>query len=338
MKKILVTGGLGFLGVNLCNYLLSKQYKVVAVDDEDMFKREKYVDKKYKENFEVIYLNLLSKDLSILPKKVDYIIHLAAYPHVDFSNYYPDKTIINNVLSVHNILNYALQVDAEVIFTSSVEVYGGRENKCYDENQEMRPLSIYGCSKQMGESLVQYFIDCFSLKCSIVRLTNLFGPLQLPDRVIPRNICRLLDGVEIDLTADFYRDFLYVEDACAIIHLLIEKEKAGEIYNVSSGKQLLMQEVISELIEMFPDSRIKKHDFSMLNASRGKFLIIDNNKIKNIYTINKSFSDRLEETVKWYKNNSGWTNQFREMYMSNRDSENFIIDAKKLRNKLKNIL
>lgn len=335
MKKVVITGGLGFLGTNLTNFLLARNYKVVVVDFADLFGRAKFLDKRYKENYEIIFTDLLNSNLiDILPKDIDYVINLAALPHVDYSNHYPDKTICNNLFLLKRILDYAININAEVIFTSSVEVYGGKENKNYDETDNMNPVSIYGYSKQIGENLMDYYKFNYNLSCTIVRLTNLFGPLQLPDRVIPRNICRLIDNMDLDLTSNFYRDFLYVEEACEIISILMEKEKVGEIYNISDGRSYSMQDVVCRISNYLPLARIEEFDFADLNDCRGKYLVINNTKIKQFFSPSVSFEKRLATTVKWYQENTEWRAQFKGNYEKVRNDEKFIIDSYGLGNRI----
>lgn len=336
MKKVMITGGLGFLGINLCNHLLSKEYEVVLVDYKDFFGRTEYIDKNHIENCKVILTNLLEDNLlNILPNDVEYIIHLAALPHVDYSSYYAEKTICNNILVQKNILDYALHIHAKVLFTSSVEVYGGKEEKVYKETDQMKPMSYYGYSKQMGEELMSYYRFNHNLDYTIVRLTNLFGPLQLPDRVIPRNICRLLDNMEVDLTINFYRDFIYVEEACNIIRILLEKDYVGEVYNLSSGSANLIQDVINEILGCFMEGEVKEFDFSALNKARGRYLVIDNTKIKQYYVPEFSLKERIKDTVKWYEENKVWSSQFSKSFKKVRDNETFIIDTQKIGNDLK---
>lgn len=327
MKKVLLTGGMGFLGINLTNYLLEKEYYVTCVDYGDLFSRKKYINTDYINNVTFINVNLIDEHaLEYIPSGYDYVIHLAALPHVDFSNFYPSVVLNNNLISLMRILDYVVNNETELIFTSSVEVYGGESWKKYCETDIPTPVSIYGYSKQACEELVKYYINKYQIKSTIVRLTNLFGPLQLPDRVIPRNICRLLDKYSIDLTQNFYRDFLYVEDACRMIECLMVKEKNGEIFNLSTGKVHSMQEVINSIVKNLHTEDIVENDEAFLQQTRGRYLSIDNVKIKNICSCTCNFEQSIVNTVKWYKDNYSWGRQFEKYYSKPRIDQTFIID------------
>lgn len=328
MKTVVVTGGLGFVGVHVINQLLKNGYHVVAIDICDFFRREQFIN--YRDNFELIYKNLKDPDLfDRLPKKADYIIHLAAVPHVDYSYYYENETIENNFFSLKNILDYARMSYAKVLFSSSVEVYGGVEDKVYKETDCLHPKSIYGYSKLMCEELIKYYIDNYNIDCTILRLTNLYGSAQLPDRIIPRNICRLMDNLSFDLTSDFYRDFLYVEDAAVAILKMLKSGICGEIYNLSSGKSYNMRTIANRVLELFEGADVLSFDSNKTNNGRGRHLKIDCQKIaSNIdcYT-ETDLMIGLESTVAWYKHNWKWCKQFSRQYRSLRESSAFIIDS-----------
>ncbi len=327
MEKVLITGGTGFLGINLANYLLENGYYVFCVDYEDFFGRENYINVIYRDNVSFIYANLLNKDLSDhMPKDIDYVIHLAALPHVDYSRFFPQKTLYNNMMALMNILNYVVANDSEFIFTSSVEIYGGSNNQTYSEKDDLQPLSVYGYTKQAGEEMVRYYINKYKVRSTIVRLTNLYGPLQLPDRVIPRNICRLIGNHSVDLTQNFYRDFLYVEDACGMINSLLTHDKKGEVYNLSTGKAYSMQEAIKEILSCFKNKDIEENNRDFLKETRGRYLLIENKKINTIYPHQCDFKESLRSTIEWYIAHPEWVNQFEKYYSKQRVDETFVID------------
>jgi dTDP-glucose 4,6-dehydratase len=326
MKRVIVTGGFGFVGLHIVQKLLQKNYHVIAVDIDDFFNRRQFLETAG--SFEIIQQNLADKNAAHhLPNDVDYIIHLAALPHVDYSCYYENETINNNIYSMKTILEHAKNTHAKVLFTSSVEVYGGNNDKIYCETDCTAPQSIYGYSKLMCEQLANYYIDKHGIDCTILRLTNLYGSAQLPDRIIPRNICRLVDHMQFDLTSNFYRDFLYIEDAAdAIIKMMIHG-KCGEIYNLSSGTSYDMAYVASKLIQIFGISDIYSFNSQTVNQARGRHLKIDCHKISAFVDPPKfNLDDGLQKTVVWYKQNQFWSMQFEAQYSSLRDGAEFIID------------
>jgi len=326
MKRVIVSGGYGFVGLHVIKKLLQMEYNVVAVDIDDFFDRKQFIEKTG--HLEFVQKNLAEKNAVYdLPSDVDYIIHLAALPHVDYSYYYENETMNNNIYSLKTILDYAKKNHVKVLFASSVEVYGGNDNKVYREMDSLTPQSIYGYSKLICEQLVNYYIDKHEIDCAILRLTNLYGPAQLPDRIIPRNICRLIDHMQFDLTSNFYRDFLYIEDAADAIIKMMINGKCGEIYNLSSGVSYDMAFVASKLIQIFGISDVYSFDSEQVNKTRGRHLKIDCHKISSFIDPPKfSLDAGLQKTVAWYQQNQSWNLQFKNQYGSLRDSEHFIID------------
>ena len=327
MDTIIITGGLGFVGFNLAKYLLKNDYNVVIVDVADFFSRSKFLEQT--DRLKIIYQNLAAdRAYEKLPEKIKYVIHLAALPHVDYSSYHENETILNNILSLKNILLYSIENGSKVVFSSSVEVYGGcNKNNIYSETDALRPQSIYGVSKQFCEQLVAYYQDKFNIDCVTLRFTNLYGVGQLPDRIIPRNICRLAEGIRGDLTANFYRDFLYVEDAIKAVFYMLMKGKPGT-YNLSSGKSYNMKFVIDEIVKSFNTNDISNFDSIAISENRGKYLNIDNSKILTYVQLPMtSIEDGIKFTVEWYLKNRDWYIQFRPQYEKERNDERFIIDA-----------
>lgn len=333
MKSIMITGGYGFVGVHLCNYLLKKGYKVILVDVDDKYNRGQYIFNDYKDNLQIVLSNLTTE----LPEgkfsnDIDIIVHLAALPHVDYSYYLPNKTINNNIMALQNVLKFANKRKIKVIHVSSVEVYGGQYCAQYDETSQMTPCSIYGYSKQACENLMNYYINKNETDGFIIRLTNVYGPFQLPDRIIPRNICRLLEGLTLDVTSDFLRDFIYVEDLVEIIELLFSNGKRGETYNISTGKSTNIKDIVRQMCKLCLYDSIREFDFTQTNDIRGRYLYINNDKICSLYNTFTGVDDGIEKTITWYKNNHTWFNQFKKSYTCLRNNESFIIDI--LKNKL----
>lgn len=327
MKTVLVSGGLGFLGIHVVKKLIESNYNVIVIDIKDFFERKKFIESTKK--LSIIYRNLSENGaMDHLPDKVDYIIHLAALPHVDYSYYFEKETLNNNLYSLKNILDYAKNNGIKVLFASSVEVYGGNEDKTFYETDNLSPQSIYGYSKLICEKLIQYYIDKFQIECTILRLTNLYGPAQLPDRIIPRNICRLIDNMEFDLTSDFYRDFLYVEDAASAIVKMMEIGQNGEIYNLCSGISINMTNVANKILSILNFSNLLSFESDWINKGRGKYLKISSQKLSEFGCLSPiSFDVGLQQTVLWYQQNYNWSQQFKTQYQKLRNSEQFIIDS-----------
>jgi dTDP-glucose 4,6-dehydratase len=196
MSKILITGVAGFVGTNLSLFLLDKGHHIVGIDVNDRHKRLQKSGLLSNKNFQFKKNDLAVKIAFHDDKKehVQAIFHLAALPHVDFSSFYPHHVISNNIESFINILELGRELNVPVIFASSVEVYGGMTDKKYQETDLLFPLSPYGASKVGCEAIMKSYIETQGTKGLVFRFTNLYGPWQAPDRLIPRIIAQIILG------------------------------------------------------------------------------------------------------------------------------------------------
>lgn len=325
MKNVLITGGTGFLGIHLFDYLKKLGYKVYLLDKGDRVSRLKYYDK----NQEYYKYDLGNYDLCNLPE-LDIIIHLAALPHVDYSFYHPQKTINNNIDSLLDVLEYAKEKKVHIIFASSVEVYSSTyDNVSFTEDMEPNPVSPYGVSKVACEMILKNYARCYNLKYNIFRLTNLYGEYQLPDRIIPRTICRILNNLPVEIDKGFYRDFLYVKDACCGIEKIMNLDTYGEIFNLSSEHLFSMEETAKEIINYMMKGTLHINDVGFAGKQRYHMLRISNNKASTILDWKPEYSIQqgIEKTVDWYTDSLMWYSQFNDSVYSSRENKNFIIDC-----------
>ena len=324
MKKILITGGAGFLGINLYNFLKSKGYQVVLLDIEDRMRRLR----NSKFDGELIKCNL-GVDPFVCPKDIDVVIHLAAWPHVDYSYYEPKRTLKNNINSLIDILESIKNTDTSVILASSVEVYSSDHEMEFTEEYIPKPVSPYGISKTSCESILENYNRCYGIPYKIFRLTNLFGAYQLPDRIIPRTISRFLNDLPIEVDDSYWRDFLYVDDACSAIEKLINSSKYSELYNISTGVNTSIVDIAKLISETIGYGEVVVNEKSLAGKQRYNKLMINNKKI--ITDLNWepkiSLPEGIKKTIDWYSTNSEWYKQFEKSYSSSRKNKNFIIDC-----------
>lgn len=326
MKKVLITGGNGFLGTNLARHLSdTHKYTIVSVDLDDKMRREAHSASVYRPP--CIYRDLSASSM-ILDFDADYVIHLAAWPHVDYSFYHPDKSMINNLNSLINMAAFCLKNNVSLLFASSVEIYGQTADSISYENQPAAPLSPYGCSKQCCEAILNSYIQ-MGLRANIIRLTNLYGPYQLPDRIIPRMITRALLDTTTDIDPDYCRDFLYVDDASAAFHAVMESDGIGRIYNLSSGSSYSMREIADQISAL--SHKTYRINTSELNTAsvRGKSLRISSDKIRSELGWNPTvgLTDGLRQTFQWYQDNRDWWEYFSKMILHDRSNSQYIIDC-----------
>lgn len=326
------------MGVNLAMECLKSGYEVTIMDLPERDSRIKYIQKEYREKINIVYVDLWNNKI-VLPSDTAYIIHLAAWPHVDFSYYYPKVTLMNNTMSLVQILDEAVKLDIPVIFASSVEVYGGERGELYSELDNPNPVSPYGASKRACELILSTYVRCYGLKAATFRLTNLYGPFQLPDRIVPRVIARLLSGMFLDVESSVVRDFLYVGDAAKAIIKVMESGNWGETYNISSGYGVSMGAIVNQiLMESEIEASIRKLD-EQIHKQRGKSLIISNEKIKSElgWKPEVALAEGIHKTYQWYESNQTWYQIFRSCYSELRDSEKFVIDCM-FNSHLKNVI
>lgn len=327
-KKIVITGGAGFVGVNLAIECMKSGYMVTIIDLSDRDSRLKYIEKEFREKLHIIYADLWKENI-VLPLDTAYIIHLAAWPHVDFSYYYPKVTLMNNTMSFVQILDEAVKKNIPVIFASSVEVYGGVRDERYSECDNPNPVSPYGASKQACELILSAYVRCYGLKAATFRLTNLYGPFQLPDRIVPRVIARLLSGMFLEVECNVVRDFLYVKDAARAIIKVMESGNWGQTYNISTGYGVSMGDIVNQILkESGIEAEVHKLD-EQIQKQRGKSLIISNDKIKSElgWKPEVGLSEGIHQTYQWYSANQAWYQIFQSCYSELRDSQKFVVDC-----------
>lgn len=328
-KKIIITGAAGFVGVNLSHYLLSKGYTVIGIDVHDRHQRLQYSELLKNNNYTFKQINLaiekipLDQDLS----GSDAIYHLAALPHVDYSKYYPHQVITNNVESLLSTIEFACQENIPLILASSVEVYGGSIDRIYKETDIPAPLSPYAASKVASEAIVKSYIETQNLSATTFRFTNLYGPWQAPDRLIPRVIAQLLADIPITIEKGTNRDFVYIQDACIALERALQSAHSGEIINLASGARMDNHEVAQMILQKMSSKNVDIIE-PRSRDGRGKYLVSSPDKITKIlgWRPTVSIIEGLVRTIDWYGTNNEWLCQFEKNLKVDRSDMLFLTD------------
>jgi dTDP-glucose 4,6-dehydratase len=326
-QKIVITGGAGFVGANLTQYALKKGYRVLVVDTKDRLCRLQHMNFYSDPSFIFSPFNL-TEDYFLFEDDVSAIIHLAALPQVDYSLHYPKEVVSNNIIALLKLMHNALEHNIPVLFASSVEVYGGNDGALFSENHTYNPLSPYAASKVAGEALMQSYMVSFGLVGTIVRLTNLYGPWQAPDRVLPRLITQILSNYPCEVDQSRLRDFLYVEDAVEALLGIVDQSLWGEAFNLSSGLGYNNFQLVSFLQEISE----KTIDISFLDTrrrdGRGEALISSSQKLQTMLEWKPSVSlqDGIQRTYNWYASHAYWWRQFDSNIKSDRTGPQFLSD------------
>ena len=334
MKKVLVTGGLGFIGSNLIKLLLKKNYYVINIDKVS-YSSNKYNVKEYdnNKNYKFIKLDINSKKLTKIFKRYKPIgiFNLAAETHVDRSIDNPLNFIKSNILGTFNLLEsfrrfYKSYSNTKLIHISTDEVFGdvltGRSN----ENFKYKPSSPYAASKASSDHLVSSYVRTFKIPAIITNCSNNYGPCQHPEKLIPKLIYNIINNRELPIYGNGKnsREWIYVMDHCEGLLKVFLRGKKGEFYNIGSNKNLNNLQITKYLINI-----AKKH-ISIGKKVKIKFVkdrpghdlryALNSNKIKSKLNWNSKTKifDGLNKTFLWYYNNQKYFKNLKEKDITKR--------------------
>ncbi len=323
--KLLVTGGAGFIGSNFIRYILKNcpDYEVVNLDKltyAGNLENLKDVDKN--PNYEFVKGDINEASLVFeLCQGVDAVLNFAAESHVDRSIKEPQEFVKTNVLGTNTLLLAAREAKvSRFIQVSTDEVYGSIKEGSFKEEDPLQPSSPYSASKAGADLLALSYFKTYRFPVLVTRSSNNFGPYQYPEKLIPLMITNALQDKPLPVYGDGMnvRDWLYVEDNCAAINLVLHKGKEGEIYNIGAGNEYPNIQIVKEILKILgkPESLIRfvedrpGHDFRYS---------VDWSKVKSLgFKPKKSFKEALEETVAWYRENEWW---WRILKKKHRDEE-----------------
>ena len=317
-KNIVVTGGLGFIGSNLIDLLISKKYSVINLDKVS-YSSNFYNLKEHKNNtkYKFIKCDLNSKKISniLLKYKPICIFNLAAETHVDRSIDGPKNFINSNVLGTFNLLEafktFSTKYNSKLIHISTDEVYGDILKGRSDEKYSYKPSSPYAASKAASDHLVYSYIRTYKIPAVISNCSNNYGPKQHPEKLIPKLIYNIINNKELPIygKGKNSREWLHVKDHCMALFKVFEKGKIGEFYNIGSNKNLNNIQITKALI------KIAKNFITIGTKVKIKYITdrpghdqryaLNSNKIKKKlkWKPQIKFDNGLKETFLWYLNN-----------------------------------
>ena len=318
MKKIIVTGGLGFIGSNLIELLLKKKYFVINVDkvsySSNFYNTNEFT--KFR-NYKFIKCDIKDKKINqiLFKYKPSCIFNLAAETHVDRSIDDPHNFIQSNIIGVYNLLEnfkiFSKIYKSKLIHVSTDEVYGdilvGRSNEKYPYH----PSSPYAASKAASDHLVSSYVRTYNLSAIVTNCSNNYGPKQHPEKLIPKLIYNLLNGKPLPIYGKGInsREWIYVKDHCEALFKVFQKGKVGEFYNIGSNKNLKNLEICKSLIKISKNlySLDKKVKINFIKDRPGHDVryALNSNKIKKKlqWKPKTSFKKGIRLTFEWYKNN-----------------------------------
>lgn len=312
--RLLITGGAGFIGSNFIYYLLDryKDIKITVFDILNKYSANPDIKLRFKKfkNFNFVRGDIIDKyKVENIAKKVDVIINFAAETHVDRSIIDPTPFIKTNISGVKILLDAARKYRIKkFIQISTDEVYGSLEKGRADENTKLNPGNPYAATKAAADLLCISYYKTYGIPVIITRSSNNFGPFQFPEKFIPLFITNAIENRELPLYGDGrnIRNWLYVEDNCAAIDIILQKGKVGEIYNIGGNIEIKNIDVALKIIDILGKSE-KLIKFIKDRPGHDKRYSLDSTKIKKLgWKPKHKFDEALEKTVEWYSNNISW--------------------------------
>ena len=319
--KVLVTGGLGFIGSNFILKALNenKELSIINVDAEFQGSDHKNLDSiKDNEKYSFVKGNITNKNLmEKLISKVDAVVNFAAESFVDRSILDPNPFLVSNIRGTYTILELIKKEKKRLVQISTDEVYGSLETGTAVENSRFNPSSPYAATKAAAELLVNSYNTTFECDSIITRCTNNFGPRQYPEKLIPKVILLANQNKKIPIYGNGknIRDWIFVEDHCEAVLQLLLNGKNGESYNISAKNEIDNLTIVKKILEILN----KSEDLIEFVEDRPGHDIrysLSSEKIRNElgWKGKIDFDVGIERTVKWYLSNQ-------ELFLDNKDTQ-----------------
>lgn len=315
--KIIVTGGAGFIGSNFVLYIADRypQYEIVNIDALTYAGNlENLQVIEGKQNYSFVKADIADREALeplFAQGDIEAIVNFAAESHVDRSILQPDIFVRTNILGTQTLLELAKQYNvSKFVQVSTDEVYGTLgETGLFTEETPLSPNSPYSASKAGADLLVRAYHETFGMNINITRCSNNYGPYQFPEKLIPLMIRNAQQDKQLPVYGDGLnvRDWLYVEDHCSAIDLVLHKGVPGEVYNVGGNNERNNIQVIRTILEALgkPESLIT-HVTDRLGHDRR--YAIDAKKIRSElgWEPKHHYESGIQETIAWYVKNPEW--------------------------------
>lgn len=311
-KKIFVTGGAGFIGSNYVRYVFGNTDDSVTVFDALTYagNPENLAEFNDDSRYSFVQGDITDREaVRVAMAGHDLVVHFAAESHVDRSITGPDVFANTNCLGTNVVCDVAREHEVErLLHIGTDEVYGSVEEGSSLEGDPLEPRSPYSASKAGSDLIAMSYFTTYDMPVVITRSSNQFGPYQYPEKVIPLFTTNLLDGLKVPLYGDGMniRDWLFVEDNCAGVDMVLRDGNPGEMYNIGGGNEIPNRELTDRILALCgkDESSIEYVEDRLGHDRRYS---IDCSKLKGLgWSPKREFAEALELTVDWYKNNRSW--------------------------------
>jgi dTDP-glucose 4,6-dehydratase len=314
--NVLITGGAGFIGSNFVLYWTKNHTadKIIVLDKLT-----------YAGNLEnlapvIEKIKFVKGDvcdeqvIDAVMREADIVVHFAAESHVDRSITGPDEFVKTNILGTHTLLKFAKKYEVKRFHhISTDEVFGMLEadsKEKFSENTKYNPRSPYSASKAGSDHLVMSYFYTYGLPVTISNCSNNFGPYHFPEKFIPLAVTNVLEGKKIPIytPGNQIRDWLYVEDHCRAIDLILQKGKSGETYLIGASHKEYSNLEVAKLILNLMGKTEDQIELVKDRPGHDVKYAVDSSKIEKElgYKPEKEFEEYLKLTIDWYKNNEAW--------------------------------
>ena len=308
--KLLVTGGLGFIGSNFITKILEEKsdFEIVNVDAQLHGADKRNLSRiENNENYEFVNGNITNKRLmEELISKCDAVVNFAAESFVDRSINDANPFLVSNIRGTFTILDIITKQKKRMIQISTDEVFGSLPKGSADEQTKFNPSSPYAATKAAAELLINSFSITHNSNVVITRCTNNYGPRQFPEKLIPKTIILAKQERNIPIYGNGknLRDWIFVDEHCDAVYEILINGKAGQAYNISANNEISNVQIVHKILEIMGKSN-DLIEFVEDRPGHDQRYSLNSSKIKNEFgwSTKINFEDGIRKTIEWYEKN-----------------------------------
>jgi dTDP-glucose 4,6-dehydratase len=310
--KLFVTGAAGFIGSNYVRHVLATADDEVTVYDALTYagNLSSLADIADDPRYSFVHGDICDREaVAAAMAGHDAVVHFAAESHVDRSIVDPDTFVRTNCLGTNVLCDVARHIEVDrFLHISTDEVYGSIDEGSFVETDRLGPRSPYSSSKAGSDLIALSYEETYGLPVVVTRSSNNFGPYQFPEKVIPLFVTNLLDGRKVPLYGDGLniRDWIYVEDNCTGVDLVLQKGQVGEVYNIGGGNETTNRELTEKVLALCGagDEMI---EYVQDRLGHDRRYSIDCSKARALgWAPSRTLDEALAATVEWYREHRSW--------------------------------